>query len=398
MLEHLPESRAKLEQAFDLRLELRNALWPLGEFRRILETLREADALAERLDDPRRLGWVSVYLCSSFYGAAQHDAAVAAGERALAFGLATGDSQLQALANSHLGQALVARTDYELGIEYLRKVVASLEGEQRFEFFGQGTLPAVLARVNLVRGLVELGSFAEGIARGEEAIQIAELMDHPASLLLACWAGGLPYLRKGDVARAVPLLQEGVRICREMELPTFSHWVSPPLGAAYALAGQTSEAMQLLEEAIERDLALNILSQHSLTVVHLAEAYLLAARLQQAGDQATRALALARDRNERGYQAWALRLLAEVAAHRHPPEIEQAEDHYRQAIVLAEELGMRPLQAHCHLGLGTLHTKMGRREEARAELSTAIELYRAMEMTFWLPRAEAVLAGAVESR
>ena len=76
---------------------------------------------------------------------------------------------------------------------------------------------------------------------------------------------------------------------------------------------------------------------------------------------------------------------------------EQAEAHYRQALALAEELGMRPLVAHCHLGLGTLYAKIGRPEHARAELSTAIDLYRAMAMTFWLPQAEAALA-QVEGR
>ena len=100
---------------------------------------------------------------------------------------------------------------------------------------------------------------------------------------------------------------------------------------------------------------------------------------------------------ERGHQAYALRLLGDIAARREPPESEQAEAHYRQALALAEELGMRPLQAHCHRGLGTLYAKTGRREQARAELSAAIELYRAMDMTFWLPQAEAALA-QVEGR
>jgi Flp pilus assembly protein TadD len=72
------------------------------------------------------------------------------------------------------------------------------------------------------------------------------------------------------------------------------------------------------------------------------------------------------------------------------PENELAADHYRQA--LADELGMRPLQAHCHLGLGTLYHKIGRQEEAKAALSTALALYRAMKMTFWQTRAEAALA------
>jgi Flp pilus assembly protein TadD len=105
-----------------------------------------------------------------------------------------------------------------------------------------------------------------------------------------------------------------------------------------------------------------------------------------------RALELARAHQERGHQAYTLRLLGDIAAHRQPPEVEHAEAHYRQALALAEELGMRPLQAHCHHGLGTLYAKIGQREQARAELTTAIDLYRAMDMTFWLPQAEAVLA------
>ena len=93
-------------------------------------------------------------------------------------------------------------------------------------------------------------------------------------------------------------------------------------------------------------------------------------------------------------EALALHQLGVVHAHADPPDVAQAEAHYQQALALAEELGMRPLQAHCHFGLGTLYTKIGRREQARAELSAAIDLYRAMEMTFWLPQAEAALAEA----
>ena len=119
---------------------------------------------------------------------------------------------------------------------------------------------------------------------------------------------------------------------------------------------------------------------------------MLAGSLDEAYALAERALALARAHQERGNQAYALRLLGDITARREPPESESAETHYRQALVLAEELGMRPLQAHCHLGLGTLYVQTGRPEPALAALSAAIALYRAMDMTFWLPRAEAVLA------
>jgi tetratricopeptide (TPR) repeat protein len=114
--------------------------------------------------------------------------------------------------------------------------------------------------------------------------------------------------------------------------------------------------------------------------------------LAEAHTIAERVLALTRAHQERGYEAYALHLLGEIAAQREPPEAAQAEAYYRQALTLADELGMRPLQAHCHRGLGTLYATTGQREQARAALSAAIDLYRAMDMTFWLPQTEAALA------
>ena len=119
---------------------------------------------------------------------------------------------------------------------------------------------------------------------------------------------------------------------------------------------------------------------------------MLASRLEEAHALAEHTLALACEHQQRGTQAYALRLLGEIAARREPLEAALAEEHYRQALALADELGMRPLVAHCHLALGTLYAKIDRREHARAELFAAIALYRAMEMTFWLPQAEAALA------
>jgi tetratricopeptide (TPR) repeat protein len=123
----------------------------------------------------------------------------------------------------------------------------------------------------------------------------------------------------------------------------------------------------------------------------LSEAYLRAGRLAEAGIQAQRALECSREHQERGHEAYALRLLGEVAAQRTPPEMEKAEAYYRQGLALAEELGMRPLMAHCHRSLGTLYGRMGQTQQARTALSRAIDLYRGMEMALWLPQAEAAL-------
>ena len=95
---------------------------------------------------------------------------------------------------------------------------------------------------------------------------------------------------------------------------------------------------------------------------------------------------------ERGDEAWALHQLGVVHAHADPPDAEQAEAHYQEALTLADELGMRPLQAHCHRGLGLLYAATGQREQACTALSTAIEMYTSMDMTFWLPQTEAARA------
>jgi hypothetical protein len=117
-----------------------------------------------------------------------------------------------------------------------------------------------------------------------------------------------------------------------------------------------------------------------------------AGRLEEAQALTEHTLVRLRERQERGNEAYALHLLGNIAARRAPAESERAETHYRQALTLAEELGMRPLQAHCHRVLGTLYAATSQREQARTELSKAIVLYRAMDMTFWLPQTEATLA------
>jgi sugar phosphate isomerase/epimerase len=124
---------------------------------------------------------------------------------------------------------------------------------------------------------------------------------------------------------------------------------------------------------------------------------MLADHLEEAQTLVEQAQAHARAHQERGNEAYALRLLGDIAARRDPPEVAEADARYRQALALAEELGMRPLQAHCHRGLGRLYAATGERAQARTELSTAVEMYRAMDMTFWLPQTEAALA-QVEGR
>jgi class 3 adenylate cyclase/tetratricopeptide (TPR) repeat protein len=389
---HLPQSRDTREQAIDLRLALRSALLPSSDYGRILAYLREAEGLAEALDDPRRLAQVSLFLSENFRFMGAYDQAIAAAQHALALATASGEVVRQAQANQRLGQAYQAQGDYHRAIDCLGLTVASLDGAQRRERFGQVVLPAVLSCAYLAESHAELGTFVEGSALGGEGLRIAEVVNHPASLIFAYEGIGLLALHQGDLPRALPLLERAVCICQEADLPVWFPRIAASLGAAYTLAGRVADAVPLLTQAMEQTIATEAVVYQALCCLPLGEAQLLAGRLEEAHALAERALTLARAHQERGHEAYALRLLGDIAARHEPPESNRAGDYYRQALALAEELGMRPLVAHCHLGLGKLYATVGRQDEARAELSTAIDLYKAMEMTFWLPQAEATLA------
>jgi tetratricopeptide (TPR) repeat protein len=238
--------------------------------------------------------------------------------------------------------------------------------------------------------LAELGAFAEGRAQGEDALRLAEMVDHPYSLAWACAGVGHLALRQGDLSQAMRVLERGLALSDAMHLPLSLMTCKARVGAAYALAGQGTEALLLLEQVLELAGARQA-QQYPFFAVWLGESYVLADRVADAIPLARRVLEAARAERPQGYQAYALRLLGEIAAHGESPDVAQAATRYHQALALADELGMRPLVAHCHHGLGTLYLKIGRTEQAGAELSAAIALYRAMEMAFWLPQAETAL-------
>jgi class 3 adenylate cyclase/tetratricopeptide (TPR) repeat protein len=392
-LAHLPETRDTREQAIDLRLALRSALRPLGDNGRILVALREAESIAVALDDPRQLGQVSRFLSNQFCLMGAYDQAIAAAQRALAIATAGRDVVLHARANDSLGFAYLSQGDYRRAIDCYRQTAMFFDGARRHERFGQVMPPAVASRARLAWGHAELGTFAEGRAAGEEGLRIAEAVAHPTSLIYALWGIGRLFFRQGNLPRAVPLLERAVGLCQDADLPAWFPWVAAALGAAYTLGGRVTDAMPLLTQAMKQTDATDIgVFNQAHCSLPLGEARMLVGHLEAAHALAEGALALARAHQERGHQAYALRLLGDIAARRDPPEATPAEDHYRQALALTEELGMRPLQAHCHRDLGTLYAATGQREQARAELATAVTLYRAMEMTFWLPQAEAALA------
>jgi class 3 adenylate cyclase/tetratricopeptide (TPR) repeat protein len=392
-LQHLPDSRDTREQAIDLRFDLRNALTPLGEYGRIRDYLRQAEPLAEALGDPRRLGQLAGYMATCLRHLGDPDGALASAQCALDLATALGEVGLQVAANVHLGEVYFwSLNDYRRAAEAFRKNVELLHGVPLRERFGTAAIQSVFSRAFLVWCLAELGAFAKGRAHGEDALRLAEAVEHPYSLAWAYVAVGHLSLRQGALSQAIRVLERGLALSEAVHIPLTIHHCNERLGAAYALSGRVPEALSLLERGLEQTVAIRRTFASPLYAVWLGEGYVLAGRLEEAKQLGQRALEAARDQKQQGYQADALRLLGDIATRREPPESAPAETYYRQALALAGELGMRPLQAHCHRGLGMLYARTGQQEQAHAALAAAIDLYRDMDMTFWLPQAEAALA------
>ncbi len=397
-LSHLPETRGTREQAIDLRFDLRMSLYPLGEVERALGYVSDAEGLARALDDPRRLGWVSVYMGQHSWATGHPTETRAFSQRALRIAEACGDFQLRVAADLYLGLACYASGDYRQAISVLQRVVQAVEGDRTRERAGLHAFPAVLACSSLVLALADRGEFEEGIAHGHEAIRIAEAIDHPYSLAYACRELGRLYESKGDFGQASRLLERALALSRDWTITLLLPGLTGLLGYVNAMLGRPAEGLSLLQQALAAFEARGGGPFDSLLAVRLGEACALEDRREDALASAGRALTLARERGERGVEAWALRLLGEIAAHRQPPDVETAEDYYHQALALAEELGMRPLVAHCHLGLGRLYRRAARPDQAREQLATATTLYREMDMRFWLEQAEAERAATGRPR
>jgi tetratricopeptide (TPR) repeat protein len=392
-LRHLPDSRSTHEQAVDIRFELRNALVPLAVLDRAFHYIKEAEAVATTLQDPRRLGRASSYLTHLFWMTGKPDPAIAAGQRALALASSVDDFALQIDIHHFLGLAYCTRGDYQQTITYLEKNVTVLEGGLQREHFGLSGIPSVNSRAYLLWGLAERGAFAEGSRRAAEALQIAEATNHLYSLTIACFGVGFLSLRQGDLSQAIPVLERGLELCQSSGLLIRFPSLAATLGYAYALEGRVTAGLPLLQQAVEKAAATGRIDNQPLWMTWLSEACGLAGHLDEARHLAERALELSRSQQEWGHQAYALWLHGEIAV-RHQHDSPGAESSYRQSLMLAQERGMRPLVSHCYRGLGALYLLTGQREQACQALSTAVDMYRAMDMTFWLPQTEEALTQA----
>src|SRR5262245_14104774 len=271
-------------------------------------------------------------------------------------------------------------------VEFHQQVVAELAGARASERFGEPGPPAQFARAFLGWSLAELGRFDEAVNVGEESLRMAQAINQPFTLMHGYFGAGIPYLARGDVARAIPLLERGFALCRATGVRLWLGEIAADLGLAYALAGRVDDALPILEFARQEAASAGLRFTYSRQHAQIGAAYFLAGRLDEAAAHAATALETACAQKQRGQEVGALWLSAEIAAR--GPERKRAEAEYERARSLASEIGMRPLVAHCHLGLGRLYRHVGRRPEAQSHFRTATAMYREMDMQRWLREVE----------
>ncbi len=382
-LEHLRDRPDYRALAVDVRHDFSRVLAPLGQHARILDVLTQAEALAAELGDRRRLATTLSLICAAHTELGHSAEAFAAAERAAAVADQLEDRDLQGLANHALGAMARAAGDYRRAAACLRRSIANPTGAVTVAS-GMPAPTAILARGQLAWCLAELGEFADAVTHAEEAIRLAQAAGSAYGLAHAHVGLGGTLVRQGRLGEAMGVLERGLELTHDV--PFLAPPLAADLGVVYALSGRPDAARELGERAVAEGERMGRIGRLSLIVTHLGEIHLFGGRLEAARRHAERALDLARERNERGNQVYALRLLGVVLGEDTPPHEEAARRFLVEALALAERLGMRPLMARCHLSLGRLERRLGETKTAAFHLDHAVGLFRALDMQFWLAR------------
>jgi predicted ATPase len=281
---HLRESPEVLAQAVDVRLDLRVALIPLGQYEKALNLMREAEGLATRLGDLARLGLILADICARLRNVSgEHRQAIDVGRRALAIADELGDRALELEARYRIGQAYFAIGDYRQAIELLSRATQHAADQPR---------PVLYAHAWLALALANLGQFNEATSHAEEAFTIAERADHPFTLMEALTAVGGVHLARGNLDQAIRAQERGLRLAREWKLQPWAPLSG--LAYAYALSGRLVEARRFLEEVVDGAPTIGATAGgRAIQLAWLGEAYLLDGQLDAASERAQQAVSLA---------------------------------------------------------------------------------------------------------
>ena len=370
-LGRLPQTRETLEDAIDVRLELRAPLLQLGRLDDVLAVSREAERIAGELGDDRRLARVYTYLVNYHYLKGDIAAAIDYGRRCLEVGCSTGDAALQGLARQYMGQSYHLRGDYSEAQRILRE---NLELDP-----SNGGIVHIASCGWLTWVLAERGDFEAAYACLDLAHRAAEQSAQAYGEAIAWAMSGLVAIKAGDLTRAVLPLSRSLAVCRRKHLPLWQPIPSSLLGLAFVRMGHVAKGVRLLEDSVALSRELGIRAYLAAWLLNLAEGYLADKQHERAKDTANEALALARAGGERAHQAYAHFVLGEIAARNEVPAVAD----YETALHMAHELSLRPLAASVHLGLQKLYASGGDDAASERHATLAQTLIRELGLHAW---------------
>ena len=384
VLSHLPQSRATLEQAVDLRLAMRWCWMPLGGLTQVAEYAREALPLAKDLRDPWR---EALSLCSVTSGILGQSAeAIEHAQTAVSIAEALNDPTLRIIARWFLGRPYMELGAYakaaeifqmDVGLNALDSetyLIGHLERASPYATFA--VYSYCVAQGDASHCLAELGRLDEATRHARRALEFAEKV---GNLVLRAFHEahlGFIAMRQGDYQIALGFAERWLQTYGNAEL--FLPWqvMVSRLGPIFNLCDRIPDAIALFEKAQHFAQSNNLVGFLQPELAWLAHAYSRAGRTDEALNLGQRSLDLARQYGQRGNEAWTLYALAEIYAAL--PQPDRACESYHQARELAAELGLRPLEGHCLLRLGRLACELGERDEGERQISKANNMFREM--------------------
>jgi class 3 adenylate cyclase/tetratricopeptide (TPR) repeat protein len=390
-LKNLPRTKSRVVEEIDLRFNMRAALFPLGRHDEWAEHIRKAEALSKEIGDDTRLANSYNFLSTHFWIRGEHNKATSLCEEALRLAESVGDFPVLITSMFHLGIPLLYTGQYQRQVKLHREIAQKLSGDTAFERYGLAALPSVLSRAFLCWSLAELGEFEEAEKWGQEGIEIS---NQGKNLFSATWIHGClgtVYLLKGKLKSAIKALEQALALCHEAEVLSAFSFIAASLGHTYCLLGNPDAALSTLEEAVEPHKSDPSAVPTIYPLTALAEVYHFKEQTDKAIHNLETAFDIVKQKGEHGFGAWALYYMAKIQSQGEPKQVKQAIQSFCHAKKQAEELGMRPLLAHCHNGLGQVYLKKGKTLEGCSELGTALDLYRSMGMDFWIPEVESTL-------
>ena len=388
-LTKLPRTRKHIEQEIDLRFNMRSALFPLGRHDDWADHVRVAQSLAEEIDDKSHLANAYNYLAGHLWIRGRHEEAIKLGMESCRLSQSIGDLSLRVTTRLHLGIPYLYTGEIEKQITLHQEAVILLNGPDILKRHGFTTVPAITLRGYLAWGAAERGDFKNAKVWAGEGLELSGQVKNLMTSVFVRACVGYAYLRKGDLDKALAILLDTLKLSREGEVQSIFSFVAGSLGNVYLHMGQPENALPILIEGVDRRYSESSITPPLYTLATLSEAYLQHGLINKAEDFIKKALDIFHNTGERCFGAWSLLIAAKI--HFKTNDERRGEQKLRQAIDIAERLKMWPLQAHCYFELGKSLMKH-KDTECQKYFKKSVDLFRSLDMNFWLPDAETLLS------